>query len=154
MKKQNRPVCYSRPGGKYRCQSFRSRFGIRPLLFLSFCFFSCFVSFDCGRSGKYDVGFGDGHSQGRNLRGFLSRRSVVDNVISRVCSGRNLQTEGFAVQRVAQGALRDIFDIDQFLHLPVVGQLPGQGTKAGSGVIRGGIGQFLRVCLRGRFFAY
>ena len=88
------------------------------------------------------------------LRGFLSRRSVVDNVISRVCSGRNLQTEGFAVQRVAQGALRDIFDIDQFLHLPVVGQLPGQGTKAGSGVIRGGIGQFLRVCLRGRFFAY
>ena len=128
--------------------------GAAPSYFFRSVSFSCFASFDCGRGGKYDVGFGDGHSQGRNLRGFLSRRSVVDNVISRVCSGRNLQTEGFAVQRVAQGALRDIFDIDQFLRLPVVGQLPGQGTKAGSGVIRGGIGQFLRVCLRGRFFAY
>ena len=128
--------------------------GSVPSYFFHSVAFFCSASFDCGRGGKYDVGLGDGHSHGRNLRGFLSGRSVVDNIISRVGSGRDLRAEGFAVQRVAQGALRDIFDIDQFLRLPVVGQLPGQGIKAGSGVIRGGIGQFLRVCLRGRFFAY
>ena len=133
--------------------SFSSCFFFILFLFHSVSF-SWFASFDCGRGGKYDVGLRDGHSQGRNLRGFLSRRSVVDNVISRICSGRDLRAEGFAVQRVAQGAFRDIFDIDQFLRLPVEGQLPGQGTKAGSGVIRGGIGQFFRVCLRGRLFAY
>ena len=86
--------------------------GSVPSYFFHSVSFSCFVSFDCGRSGKYDVGFGDGHGQGRNLRGFLSRRSVVNNVISRICSGRDLRAEGFAVQRVAQGAFRDIFDID------------------------------------------